>query len=371
MWAWFGLVLCLSAGFLTILFRHAALRENSLLLLISYLLEHGYHLTSKVMSLRTFNIFMTTFLLMGIVLTNAYKGIVITDITAPLKENHNSTIEDAVKEKYTLVTPNPFKQMFLNILVKGTRDKDDEGRLSNLTEEAKFQLLDNLVLPTTSQLESNFGKIAHQIISLIELNEERVALYMAILAMMDTWKEREVTLFVNGTEYEFLKCNKTILVDTKEELNNKYVQLIQRAKLSSFGRDNKDVALNIGKDTIVTASVGIPVSDTKWDRGIIPNRMSRILSSGIYHQLKKMERSVVFRLNARLDANSCQPSSLNLNSNILTLFAIYCCFLGFSLLWLTIEWLYSVYPKYRYCGIRLFQTLSQIPVTVLGKMHSN
>jgi len=154
-------------------------------------------------------------------------------------------------------------------------------------------------------------------------------------------------------------------VDTREELRIKYLQMNRLAKLSTFGRaNNTNVTLNIGRNPILTAPLGIRLIGTKWDRGIMHNRMSSMLSSGIYHQLKKMERSVVFRLNARFEANSYRPSPLNLNSNILTLFALYCCLLLISLLWLKFEWFCSSYPKLRYCGIRLFLVFSQVPATI-------
>ncbi len=51
--------------------------------------------------------------------------------------------------------------------------------------------------------------------------------YRSIKSMMMSWFERGMSIFLNGTEYEFLKCNKTILVDTVPELELLHAKMVK------------------------------------------------------------------------------------------------------------------------------------------------
>jgi len=179
---------------------------------------------------------MTSFLLMGIVLTNAYKGIVITDITAPLKVNHISTIDEAIRENYTLVTPSPENDIYLKYYVKTIRERE------NLTVDYVSDAALYAILYKFGWLfggtKSKFERLVKAGLELEVLQDDLLTLLEAISAMMDTWKDRDTTIFVNGTGYEFLKCNKTLLVDTKEEIAIKYLQMNQLGKLSTIGQKN-------------------------------------------------------------------------------------------------------------------------------------
>jgi len=106
-WLCLVLIIYLSKVFLWLLFRFNGGNDGGLILLYSYLLEHAYRLSFKLQHLKTFNIFLSMFLMASIVLSNAYKGIVITDITAPLQESHISTFQEAVDANYTLIVRLP------------------------------------------------------------------------------------------------------------------------------------------------------------------------------------------------------------------------------------------------------------------------
>jgi len=77
---WLSLVILVfvSTEFLWIILRLKGQTENVFLLLCSALVKHGYHIRESVHKLRSFNVFLTVFLFMTIVLSNGYKGIVIT-----------------------------------------------------------------------------------------------------------------------------------------------------------------------------------------------------------------------------------------------------------------------------------------------------
>jgi len=79
----------------------------------------------------------------------------------------------------------------------------------------------------------------------------------------------------------------------------------------------------IGKDEILPTHWATKMQSVEWTRGLLFSRMSAIFSSGIYHQFRKMERLGVINYMGWKDIKSKDPSPLHLNSNILTLFAIY------------------------------------------------
>jgi len=110
-WLYLGIVLGSSTMFLFVVFQLNNIRVNGFLLLYSFLLEHGHHIGARLRKIRSFNTFMTTFLMMAIILQNGYKGIVISDITAPLQENLICTYEEASKANYTILAPNTLSQI--------------------------------------------------------------------------------------------------------------------------------------------------------------------------------------------------------------------------------------------------------------------
>ena len=60
-------------------------------------------LSSRLQQVRAFNIFLSIFLLMGIVLSNGYKGVVITDLTSPASEARMKTFQEAMDRNYSIL----------------------------------------------------------------------------------------------------------------------------------------------------------------------------------------------------------------------------------------------------------------------------
>jgi len=305
--------------------------------------------------MRTFNIFIAAFLLMGIVLTNGYKGIVITDITAPLKESLISTFEEAVRENYTLVTPNNAKRRYLKDRAIAFLRLRSRNTTASDTDLATYWYKKWRWENFTSLPRSQFGSsLTAAVLPGNHTNGIGLVFLKSIMRMMDTWTEREVSSLINGTEYEFLKCNKTILVDTEQELAIRFAKLKTLVQLDTFGRSNNtNVTLSTGKESLLTVAFTISVGGFKWDKGLLAQRMSMVLSSGIYDQLKNMERTVMQRYYGRLESRSNEPSALNLNSNILTLFAVYSSCILLAVVWFTIELLCRAYTFLSTCSRRL------------------
>jgi len=363
-WIALGLTLCLSTGFLISLLRLQGQREEVLLVLCSALVEHGYHIRAAVLKLRSFNVFMNLFLFMTIILTNGYKGIVITDITAPLGFEHVSTFDEAIQANYTLVTPNPPRRNQLLEYFHVYYTKNSTINESQLSEHFKnysrdhgppqlyfLSKFDLTVMAAGAAEDESYA--ATQILQFLR----------SIKRLMNSWFERDFSILVNGTEYEFLKCNKTILVDTGPELTRTLVDLndLIHSKGSEY-----NLRLNMGTDGILKKSWGIYISEKKWDNGLLARRMSRLLSSGIYNQLKDFESNTWLKYLALKYGKSLEPSCLNLNTNILTLFAIYGTGIGMAVIWLIIEHLIISHSEIMY-SCCLYGVRSENEVSILQK----
>jgi hypothetical protein len=69
-WLFFGVTACGSLCFFFALIRLKKMNYDQILLFYSYLLEHGYHLSRRLRTLRPLSVFLALFLLMSIVLSN-------------------------------------------------------------------------------------------------------------------------------------------------------------------------------------------------------------------------------------------------------------------------------------------------------------
>jgi len=327
-WLFLGLVVLVCSGFLVMLLRSKRQTENVLLLLYSALVEHGYHFRGSVLSLPSFNVFLTVFLFMSIVLTNGYKGIVITNIIAPLTgRQHISTFQEAVDENYTIITPYPLLQnRFLKVLQLNNETEVRSHFHKHYDSEVMF-------------INTAFGKSLRA--ALQHTTTGNLPLLRIIRNSWVSWFERDLSILYNGTEPEFMKCNKSILVDNSQELK------IVFAKLSEFVQSNNkagttNVRLNFAKEGILTQSWGIYLTNQKCDNGLLAKRMGYLMSSGIPNQFRKMEEVGLVKWLGKKELKSRLPHPLNLNTNILTLFAVYALGISLSIIWLSIE--YVVIP---------------------------
>ena len=75
--------------------------------------------------------------------------------------------------------------------------------------------------------------------------KERLELYRSIQGMMLSWEERFWSILFNDTDYEFLKWNKTILVERADVLSEKFMFLTERVHLEM---PDTGVMLNLGSD---------------------------------------------------------------------------------------------------------------------------
>jgi len=125
-----------------------------------------------------------------------------------------------------------------------------------------------------------------------------------------------------------MKCNKTILVDTDDELQETYTRL--SADILKSKELRVALTLNIGKDRLFPQPWVVEVPVRRWDGGLLTRRMSSLMmSSSIYYQFHKMTKVALTSVFHRREANSQDPIPLNFHTNILSFFIIYLiCILG-------------------------------------------
>ncbi|OXA42436.1 Mariner Mos1 transposase [Folsomia candida] len=106
-WPWFSLVILIlvTASILRIIFKLTKINCNEILLFLALLVEQGIDITpSKRKTWSSIFIFVP-WLLMGIVISNAYKGQNVTDLTSPLTPSMVSQFEEILTRNYTLYVP--------------------------------------------------------------------------------------------------------------------------------------------------------------------------------------------------------------------------------------------------------------------------
>jgi len=267
---------------------------------------------------------------MTIVLTNGYKGIVITDITAPLKGHQLiSTFQEAVNGSYTFISPNPTFRSDYQLDFEKNNWTFDSHTAEELINSGKLALIPSLH-PNSKHWSALYNILWREFAVNVNVN----SLYYRIANLMTPWIERDLSILFNGTDYEFLKCNKTLLVDNNHDLLTRFMKLneiIYSKKLESYLR------IGMGTEGILKQNWGIYVTHWKWDNGLLAMRMSHLIGSGIPNQFKEMERIGLVKSLGLQDVKSRVPSPLNLNTNILTLFVIFTLGISVSICWLSIE----------------------------------
>jgi len=346
-WLFLLVILALCAIFLVYILNYIGFTGSGLILLFSILLEHACHIRKELLQVRTFNIFLTVFAFMGIVLTNGYKGIVITDITARLKVNPISNFQDASAANYTIVTPNPRRRNWMLIAfryndTKGINKEEDTFARDSLYFECVHEFGPKLFLD-----KSNFDNILSGTLEFQNdsMSTERLQLYKSIQEMMVTWAEQFWSILINGTDYEFLKCNKTILVDTAEVLEKKFIEMNELINSAQYSRN---MTLHLANDNQFKEEWGLQMyPHQRFIMKLLLRKTSSFLSSGIYNQFAEMKKVSVKRFQGQTKERLANPdpSPLNLNTNILTVFAIYFACIGIPVVCINIELIYFYFTS--------------------------
>ena len=354
-WVSIGATVCISSLFLAIVFFLKKIEENGIILLYSFLLEHGYHLSRKLQEVRAFNIFLTIFLLTGIVLTNGYKGVVITDLTAPAPETRLTTFKEAMEQNYSILLV-VTDELITSINLTAAEFQKylfPPGTLTITKDNVEYTFEDvYLKCALTIMCETNFIQNIVEILKSPSINNSspKGQLYENVLIKFVPWKERVFNLVANGTAAEFLKCNKTILVDTAYNLMPLYLKWKSETNAQKY-------SIYMVNDEIGENRVGLHMESSQWDVGVMTGRMSSMFSSGIYSRWQDLRRLKYLTANENLEKRrdlSNHPKKLALSTNILTIFVIYFALFPITLVIFICENHKSIVKQYKSLRQKLF-----------------
>jgi len=133
---------------------------------------------------------------------------------------------------------------------------------------------------------------------------------------------------------EFDACNKSVLVGEESDL-------YQFAK-SGVKRGKSKHKIYFGTDSFLPESIYVMISGVHWDKSqVINRRMQCFAHSGIVHYLMNEGK---FKVNEENGADI--PQSIDMESNILSIFLILCLNLASALIVFMSECIYSVFKMY-------------------------
>jgi hypothetical protein len=204
-----------------------------------------------------------------------------------------------MEKKYTVVTePDPFIAGLFRSLYIHANNK-------------------NLKVPfmTTFEYLVSASRITQYISALAGVASD-ATVYRALESSLNvTWEERQKIIILNGTQAEFLKCNRTLFMDTLENLRERTYEFNSNLPSSAH-------SLYIGKEFIGEERRIWYTPDLQWDKGLLSTRMSSILHSGIYKRWRDLRDFKYTEYYKKVAGFKSPPAPLGLSSNISSLFLL-------------------------------------------------
>jgi hypothetical protein len=294
------------------------------LLVPSIFFEQPPQFLNALLGYKSFNVLLISLIFPALIITNSYKSIVTTDLTAPFISTRVDTFEEAVKRGYKILPPILYGHMMYF--------KEYEFPTTKKTRE---HLL-NTFLNRSSLTQSLWSRL-----DLLRNNESekprrKLRGMLNLIGVPDG--------FPNVTfEMEILKCNKSIYVNYYLPLN-----YFRMETLSNGATVNP---LYMGKDSFLKELYTWSIENMEWDRTeMVRTRVSAISHSGIFQYLEyvykfsKMEaeaRRVERKIRLAVeDKDAVRP--LTLESNLLSIFVIYLAFVSLCVVVATLEILKEV-----------------------------
>jgi hypothetical protein len=241
-------------------------------------------------------------------IVNRYKGIVITDLVAPPFPIRISTFKEALEKKYTVITePDPYISGLFRTLYAYAADNNHK-----------------VPFMTAFEYLINASRITQYISALAGVRSNATINRALETSLRVTWEERQRIIILNGTQAEFLKCNRTLFVDTLENLRERVCEFNPHLPSSAH-------SLYIGKEFIGEERRIWYSPDLQWDKGLLSTRMSSILHSGIYKKWRDLRDFKYTQYYQRVEGFKSPPAPLGLGSNISSLFLLFVALLSLCL----------------------------------------
>jgi len=334
MWACVLATLVISTCFLHLYFAHLGLPINATFLVIRLILEHELDEVRRrqVPILRGFCLLLClTFLL----ITNAYRGKLTTNLTAPLHPYQVKTIEEAVEKDFKVLTHYTANAPKFSEL--------DESRRNIIHTSIDYGLVQFLSSLNRAILENNRTAIQYN------FTFQRILAHQLILKGSDVNNQ-----FVDST---FSLCQKIILIGEMTEL---------KAFVVRSYKGKPSLNIYFGRDRILPTNLDLEISPTHWDKSeILKRRFGSFTTSGIFdHQflfLDKIKQTFHHKRKIR---------QIKLKSNIVSLFIILISLISASIIVFSAEQLLHsfIFPltfSFMNNAVWIFYTVAKTKLPVL------
>ncbi len=317
--SWIGILISslISLLFLQAFIYFKRIPTRLIILLPSVFLEQPPQIPTKLLKHRSFKYLLISLLVAATVLTNSYKSVVTTGLTAPFSNNRVESFEKVVRLAYKILPPFDEFQVQVTRLIW--------ERIAN----ASVELQENLELGLTKQFlySSHLSSTLLNDISLLPIRyrEKR----MQSQRMLNLIGVPENFPYVSF-EMEISKCNKSVYVDYDYQLDKfrAEVLILTKGKLRS--------KMYKGKESFQKQSFSWLIEKMEWDRTeMVSKRWSALSHSGIFSHFNdiyriekvKSQMRIIEKLFGAEEEELVRP--LTLKSTVISIFIVYFIFISF------------------------------------------
>jgi hypothetical protein len=267
----------------------------------------------------------------SLVLTNSYKSVVTTDLTAPFSNKRLETFDDVMRLAYKVLPP-------LNSFMAAMMRSIEEFNANETIERQVKRETTRLILRQSHLTEALQTEVSSpNTLPRIRIMSQRM---LNLIGAPENFPEVSFQM-------EIRKCNKSIYVDNDYQLDQ------FRTDALILGSGNLRSMLYKGKESFQKKLFSWRVIRMEWDRtGLISKRWSAISHSGIFSQLDYVYRSGKMKSQIRkvekLFVGKVEESvrPLALKSTVLSIFILYLASVCFCLSSLLAENIFNLFYDY-------------------------
>jgi hypothetical protein len=329
---WVGIVMI---SFMILLFLIAFLHfkrisARIMLLIPSVFLEQPPQFSGQLLDYLSFKYLLVSLLLATTVLSNSYKSVVTTHLTAPFSTKRVETFDEAVRLVYKILPP---LNSVMAIILLGY-----EAFYENRTIEIQKK-------PEIIQSILEASLLTKALLTEVSLpntiSQKRVQSQSQNMLNLIGAPENFPSV---SFQMEMSKCNKSIYVDHDFELDQ------FRSEVLILGNGNLKSKLYKGKESFQKQLFSWRIAEMGWDRSdLILKRWSSLSHSGIFSRLDYVYRigkmKSLLRKYEKLfgakEEESFRP--LTLNSTVMSIFIVYLACVSFSISILIAEMMHNFF----------------------------
>jgi hypothetical protein len=326
---WAGIVITslITLLFLIAFVQYKHITASIMLLIPSVFFEQPPQFSARLLKHRSFKFLLISLLLAVTVLTNSYKSVVTTDLTAPFSTKRLEYLDGAMTLGYKILPPfnaDMARQLLIRFKEKHSTEYHENIKMilnvSDLTKALNVEVSS----PNTSP---NKRLQAQRILSLIGAPEDFPS---------------------TSFQMEISKCNKSIYVDHGYQLDR------FRTEVLMLGNINLINKLYKGKESFQRQLFSWRMREMQWDRAeIVSKRLSSLSHSGIFGRLDYVYRAGKIKSLLRKyekmfggkEEETFRP--LTLKSTVLSIFIMYLACICFCISFLIAEKIHDFFHGYR------------------------